>query len=54
MEGNEMVEYSIHFPGNWTLYHGIFYDGPGQKKVAEVSPVVLSCSMIANTFRFNL
>ena len=41
MEGDEMVEYSIHFPGNWTLYHGVFYDGPSKKKVAEISPVVL-------------
>jgi hypothetical protein len=40
LDGDRMIEYSIHFPGNWTLRSTVFEDS-NNKKVAELFPVVL-------------
>lgn len=37
---NRRCDFSIHFPGSWTLISSVLYDG-NNKKAAEIPPVVL-------------
>jgi len=40
LAGDERIEYSMHFPADWTLQGTVFQDS-NKKKVAEIAPVVL-------------
>jgi hypothetical protein len=40
IENSEEFEFSLHFPGSWTMSYTVFYDDNNQK-VAEIPPPVL-------------